>query len=199
IFDFFKIANKFATYNINGKKESKYSYKYFFFVVFPWVFSLILVFISRDRFNFEFTTIGALLSLFTGLLFGLLLKISDKVREIPEKKSLKSENDKNKRTQELNYLKLFFYFLSYSIVISLFLISLIIIKTFAPELLQAKISNYFFVLDINLSTLKCFLFVLTIFCYRFFVVFCLVSFIMYILLSIIYLYEYIKFDFSKIQ
>ncbi|MFL0137436.1 hypothetical protein, partial [Tenacibaculum maritimum] len=108
IIDIFKNANKFATYNINGKKESKYSYKYFFFVVFPWVFSLILVFISRDRFNFEFTTIGALLSLFTGLLFGLLLKISDKVREIPEKKSLKSENDKNKRTQELNYLKLFF-------------------------------------------------------------------------------------------
>lgn len=199
IIDIFKNANKFASYDINGKEKSKFSFKYFFFAIFPWILSLVLVYISRDRFNFEFTTIGVLLSLFTGLLFGLLLKISDKVRDVPKKGASMSENEENKRIQEINYLKLFFYFLSYSIVVALLLISLLIVQSFIPELLKVKVSNYSITSEVTFETIKCFLIVFTILFYRFWVVFCLISFVLYILLSISYLYECIKFDFSKVQ
>ncbi|MBE7659661.1 hypothetical protein J2Q11_05700 [Tenacibaculum finnmarkense genomovar finnmarkense] len=199
IIEIFKNANKFAVYDINGKKCSKINFNYFFFSIFPWLFSLFIVCVSRDNFNFEFTTIGALLSLFTGLLFNLLLKISDKVRQIPSKKSVKSENEIDKRTQETNYLKLFFYFLSYSIVVALILITLLIIQTFLSELFKIKLSTFIFTREINLSNLFCFFKVLCVLVYRFLVVFCLINFVMYILLSISYLYQYINFEFSKIE
>lgn len=199
IFNIIKNANKFSKYDINGEKKSKFAFNFFIYNLFPIIFGLAVCYLSRDFFEFETTTIGALLSLFTGLLFGLLLKISDKVRQVPSKESAKSENQKNKRIQETNYLKMFFYFLSYSILISLGIITLLIIQSFIPALHETKLSTHIFTTNVNFSTLYDFICVSLIYSYRFFIIYFLTNFILYIILSIGYLYEYIMFDFSKIE
>ena len=198
-FDIFKNANRFTRYDINGKKRSKITLVYLIFNLFPVLFGCIVCYLSRDYFEFETKTIGALLSLFTGLLFGLLLKISDKVRQIPSKESVKTENQRNKRIQETNYLKLFFYFLSFSIVVSLGIITLLIIQSFIPSLHNIRLSKFYFSSEINFSSITTLLKVIFIYIYRFLVIYFLTNFILYILLAIQYLYEYIKFDFTKIE
>lgn len=190
-----KNANKFSKLDINGRRKSKTNF--LLFKCIPILISFTLVFISRDNFDFETKTIGALLSLFTGILFGQLLKISDKVREIPKKiDSLSTEKD-NKRIQEINYLKLFFYFLSYSILISLGIICLLLIESFLPVLSESKLSNYIFTNELNIENIFTSLKVSFIWFYRIFIVLLIIRFTQYILLSVSYIYEYIKFDFSK--
>ena len=66
-----KNANKFSKLDINGRKKSKTNFLLFKYI--PILISFTLVYISRDNFDFETKTIGALLSLFTGILFGQLL------------------------------------------------------------------------------------------------------------------------------
>lgn len=195
LFEISKNANKFSKIDINGNKKSRINFLLFKYV--PLLISLILVFVSRDNFNFETKTVGALLSLFTGILFGQLLKISDKVREIPEKKENLSNEKNNKRIQEINYLKLFFYFLSYSILISLGIICLLIIKSFLPILSEIKLSNYVFTNEFNIENLITFFKVSISWAYRIIIVLFIIRFAQYILLSVSYIYEYIKFDFSK--
>lgn len=190
-----KNANKFSKLDINGKKKSKTNFLLFKYV--PILISLILICISRDKFDFDTKTIGALLSLFTGILFGQLLKISDKVREIPKKTDSLSDEKSNKRIQEINYLKLFFYFLSYSIIISLGIICLLLIESFFPVLSKSKLSNYIFTTKLNIENIFTFLKLSCIWFYRFFIVLLIIRFTQYILLSVSYIYGYIKFDFSK--
>jgi hypothetical protein len=190
-----KNANKFSKLDINGRKKSKTNFLLFKYI--PILISFALVFISRDNFDFETKTIGALLSLFTGILFGQLLKISDKVREIPKKIDSLSTEKNNKRIQEINYLKLFFYFLSYSILISLGIICLLLIESFLPVLSESKLSNYIFTNELNVENIFTSLKVSFIWFYRIFIVLLIIRFTQYILLSVSYIYEYIKFDFSK--
>lgn len=199
IINIIKNANKFTKFDINGNKKSKFWLNYLTFSLFPVFFSILASFVARDSFDYDTRTIGALLSLFTGLLFGLLLKISDKVRDIPLKGNMKSENQKNKRIQEVNYLKLFFYFLSYSIIVSLAIITLLIIESFIPFLHDLKLSSYTFSNKVNLDEILLFCKIIVTCFYRFLVVYFLIVFILHILLSVSYLYEYIKFDFSKLD
>jgi hypothetical protein len=190
-----KNANKFSKLDINGRRKSKTNFLLFKYI--PILISFTLVFISRDNFDFETKTIGALLSLFTGILFGQLLKISDKVREIPKKIDSLSTEKNNKRIQEINYLKLFFYFLSYSILISLGIICLLLIESFLPVLSESKLSNYIFTNELNIENIFTSLKISFIWFYRIFIVLLIIRFTQYILLSVSYIYEYIKFDFSK--
>ena len=195
LFEISKNANKFSKVDINGNKKSKVNFLLFKYV--PLLISIALVFVSRDSFNFETKIVGALLSLFTGILFGQLLKISDKVREIPQKKENLSNEKNNKRIQEINYLKLFFYFLSYSILISLCIICLLIIQSFFPVLTEIKLSNYVFTNEFSIENVTTFFKVLITWIYRIIIILFIIRFTQYILLSVSYIYEYIKFDFSK--
>lgn len=195
IAEIFKNANKFSKLDINGNEKSKIHF--FLFKYIPLLASFLLVFLSKDNFNFETKTVGALLSLFTGILFGQLLKISDKVREIPNKKENSSIEKANKRVQEINYLKLFFYFLSYSILISLSIICLLIIESFLPILSELKLSEFLYTNELKAENIVNFLKVTSIVIYRFLLILFIIRFAQYILLSVSFIYEYIKFDFTK--
>ncbi len=199
IVDIYLNANKFIKYDINGIKKSKSRFRNFTFNYLPVIFSVIIVFIFKANFDFDTKTIGALLSLFTGLLFGQLLKISDKVRQVSPKENADSENKKNKRIQELNYLKIFFYFLSYSILIAIGIITLLIIQSFIPQLREVDLSNFILSDDINIDSILVFIKILFIYLFRFIIVLLIIRFIQYIIWSIIYIYDYIKFDFSRAE
>ncbi len=190
-----KNASSYAKLDINGNSKSKWNI--LILRLLPILFSVFLVFVLRKNFSFEPKLVATLLSLFTGLLFGLLLKISDKAILLSE---IKTDNvqDEADVMREANYLKLFFYFLSYSILVSICLIIIIIIQSFFSKIMSLNLNGFIFSDEYSLTTIFTFIKVSIIYFFRFLLIYLIYNFLYFILLSMVYLYKYIQFNFSKI-
>ena len=100
-------AKKSLYTDINGV-EKNWSFEYLFVKYIIFLASCVVVFFSRDKLMDDPKVIATLLSLFSGLMFGVLIKIPDKFKDL-EPKEHEAEVDEIKRKQVKNYLKLFMY------------------------------------------------------------------------------------------
>lgn len=188
-------AQKSLYVDINGHiKKVTLSFIFIKFIV-P-IISGIVVYVNQDVFIDDSKIIGTLLSLFSGLMFGVLIKIPDKFKDL-EPKEHESKQEILKRKQIKNYLKLFMYSLSYSILVALLSIFFVLLSSFFPSLTKLDLSNY----SINLNSIDYFI---TLVClatvvYRFLLVIFLINFIFFILKAVSNLYEFMLYEFSKIK
>lgn len=190
-------AKKSLYTNINGDEE-KWSYAYIFVKIIIPIISCLIVYINQDKLMEDPKVIVMLLSLFSGLMFGVLIKIPDKFKDL-EPKINETKEQENKRKQIKNYLKLFMYSLSYSILVALFSIFFVILNSFFPSLIELKLSKLKLIENLNQidiwTTLKGCIIVL----YRIFLVNYLLNFLFFIFKAVTNLYEFMIYEFNKIE
>ncbi len=190
-------AKKSLYTNINGDEE-KWSYAYIFVKIIIPIISCLIVYINQDKLMEDPKVIVMLLSLFSGLMFGVLIKIPDKFKDL-EPKINETKEQENKRKQIKNYLKLFMYSLSYSILVALFSIFFVILNSFFPSLIELKLSKLKLIENLNQidiwTTLKGCVIVL----YRIFLVNYLLNFLFFIFKAVTNLYEFMIYEFNKIE
>lgn len=190
-------AKKSLYTNINGEEE-KWSYAFIFVKLVIPLISCLIVYINQDKLMEDPKVIVMLLSLFSGLMFGVLIKIPDKFKDL-EPKVNETLTQESKRKQIKNYLKLFMYSLSYSILVALFSIFFVILNSFFPSLIELKLSELKIVENINQihfwTTLKGIIVIL----YRVLLVNYLLNFLFFIFKAVTNLYEFMLYEFSKIE
>lgn len=192
IFSIFVNANRSLFTDINGKKI-KFAYQSVInLIIIPFI-SLSIVYKNHTTIIEDSKIISTLLSLFSGLMFGVLLKIPDKFKDITQKNN-ETIQEEYIRKQLKNYLKLFMYSLSYCILVALFSIFFVLIGGLFPSLLKEDISllfaNNHFNFDIRL---------LIIAFYRFLLIYFLFSFMFFILKAVANLYELTIYEFNKLN
>ncbi|WP_374462037.1 hypothetical protein [Chryseobacterium taeanense] len=194
ILEIFKNTIRSLKTDVNGKKR-KITVKYVIFLCIPLLSLALVRFNMENKFMDNPTIFASLLSLFIGLIFGVLMKIPDKLGElkIKEDDSVKVQNKKN---QAYNFLVSFRDYLSFSIVLAIFIIILIVINNFFPELTTINIKNYSDKISYFELTKKSICFYL-IFIFRFFLSWGIFSFIFYLVLTISNLYEFIVYEFQR--
>lgn len=192
-----KNAKKSLFTNINGDEE-KWSYAYIFVKIFIPIVSCLIVYINKDKLMEDPKVIVMLLSLFSGLMFGVLIKIPDKFKDL-EPKENETKLEETKRKQIKNYLKLFMYSLSYSILVALFSIFFVILNSFFPSLIELKLSKFQRIQ--NLKQLDYFTtsMVLLVVLYRILLVNYLLNFLFFIFRAVTNLYEFMLYEFNKIK
>lgn len=190
-------AKKSLYTDINGK-EDKWNVPYLFINYIVPIISCVIVYVNRDKLLDDPKVIATLLSLFSGLMFGVLIKIPDKFKDL-EPKQFESLEEETKRKQVKNYLKLFMYSLSYSILVALFSIFFSLLNSFFPSLVGCDLNQFYLVKDLEkinwFRTLEFF----TIVTYRFLLVSFLFNFVFYIFKAVVNLYEFMLYEFSKIK
>lgn len=168
--------------------------------------SVFLVFYKNEKFIEDSKILAMLLSLFSGLMYSVLLKIPDKLSKlgtiqedvgetIKEMKSRVEANTLNNRT--FNYLKNFSFTLSYSIIVAIFCIFFVIVSSFFPSLLNFHLSSVMFTTeDINyILSIRVFVIVI----YRFLFVFFMFQFLYFITKSVVYLTDFTLFEFNNLK
>jgi hypothetical protein len=190
-------AKKSLYTDINGK-ENKNTFQYYFVLFFIPFLSGLIVYFCRDKLLDDPKVIATLLSLFSGLMFGVLIKIPDKFKDL-EPKEHESVDETFKRIQVKNYLKLFMYSLSYSILVALLAIFFGLLNSFFPNLISLNLNIFYFESDLNkvnwYHTIE-FLFIVL---YRFILVIFLLNFIFFIFKAVTNLYEFMIYEFNKIR
>lgn len=193
----YKNAKKSLYTDINGK-EDKNTFQYYFVIFLIPIISGLIVYFSRDKLLDDPKVIATLLSLFSGLMFGVLIKIPDKFKDL-EPKEHESQNDTFKRIQVKNYLKLFMYSLSYSILVALLAIFFGLLNSFFPNLISLNLDIFYCESDFQkvnwLHTIE-FVVIVT---YRFVLVIFLLNFIFFIFKAVTNLYEFMLYEFNKIR
>lgn len=168
--------------------------------------SVFLVYYKSDKFIEDSKTLAMLLSLFSGLMYSVLLKIPDKLSKlgtidenadesVKELKLRLETNTLNNRT--FNYLKNFSFTLSYSIIVAIFCIFFVIASSFFPSLLDFPLSTVNFNIE-NVNYILTFK-VCMIILYRFFFVFFMFQFLYFITKSVIYLTDFTLFEFNNLK
>lgn len=170
------------------------------------ILSISLVYYKKEKFIEDSKILAMLLSLFSGLMYSVLLKIPDKLTKletktpkknetITELKERKETNILNNRT--FNYLKNFSFTLSYSILVAILCIFFVIASSFFTSLLNFHFSTVQF----NLETIDyCLTFkVYIIILYRFFFIFFMFQFLYFITKSVIYLTDFTLFEFNNLK
>ncbi|OPC28708.1 hypothetical protein BAX97_06520 [Elizabethkingia meningoseptica] len=197
ILKIFKNTLKSLRIDDNGNKK-KFPIKYFFFIYVTPIITIVLVYLNREKKFIDNPTIFAsLLSLFIGLIFGVLMKIPDKLSDLKVKSedSLAIENRKN---QAYNFLISYRDYLSFTILLAILIITLIVINNFFPGLTSLNIVSYY--KKINwLSYKECiepYYFILMLL-YRYILVWGIINFIFYLILTVSNLYEFIIYEFKK--
>lgn len=190
-------AKKSLYTNINGEEE-KWSYAYIFVKIIIPIISCLIVYINQDKLMEDPKVIVMLLSLFSGLMFGVLIKIPDKFKDLEPKKD-ESKQDETKRKQVKNYLKLFMYSLSYSILVALFSIFFVILNSFFPSLIEIKLSKFEIIENLKQIDIWTTVKVITIILYRVLLVNYLLNFLFFIFKAVTNLYEFMLYEFSKIK
>nr|WP_315207512.1 hypothetical protein [uncultured Flavobacterium sp.] len=168
--------------------------------------SIFLVFYKTEKFIEDAKVLAMLLSLFSGLMYSVLLKIPDKLTKletvkikdnesIPDLKKRNETNTLNNRT--FNYLKNFSFTLSYAIIVAIFCIFFVILSSFFTSLLNFHLSTAKLNFEnINtLFTIKVVLIVL----YRFFFIFLMLQFLYFITKSVIYLTDFTLYEFNNLK
>ena len=190
-------AKKSLYTNINGEEE-KWSYAFIFVKIIIPVISCLIVYINQDKLMEDPKVIVMLLSLFSGLMFGVLIKIPDKFKDL-EPKENETLQEESKRKQIKNYLKLFMYSLSYSILVALFSIFFVILNSFFPSLIELKLSELKLIQHFNQIDIWTTLKGITITLYRVLLVNYLLNFLFFIFKAVTNLYEFMLYEFSKIK
>lgn len=168
--------------------------------------SIFLVYYKDDKFIEDSKILAMLLSLFSGLMYSVLLKIPDKLNKLETKNPKENETikDLKERTESnilnnrtINYLKNFSFTLSYSIIVAIMCIFFVIASSFFTSLLNFHLSTVTFNFEtINYSlTLKVFLIIL----YRFLFVFFMFQFLYFITKSVIYLTDFTLYEFNNLK
>lgn len=168
--------------------------------------SVFLVFYKTEKFIEDAKVLAMLLSLFSGLMYSVLLKIPDKLTKLETVKEkqgesiseLKKRNESNTlNNRTFNYLKNFSFTLSYAIIVAIFCIFFVILSSFFASLLNFHLSTVKLDFDnINmLLTLKVGLIIL----YRFFFIFLMLQFLYFITKSVIYLTDFTIFEFNNLK
>lgn len=168
--------------------------------------SISLVYYKDCKFIEDSKILAMLLSLFSGLMYSVLLKIPDKLSKLETKIPKENEtvkeykerlesNTLNNRT--INYLKNFSFTLSYSIIVAILCIFFVIASSFFTSLLSFHLST----VELNFEeidyflTFKVFLIVL----YRFLFVFFMFQFLYFITKSVIYLTDFTLYEFKNLK
>lgn len=196
-----------ATRSIYLKEDNKINY---FELVIVYIIivsiSIALVYHKNGKFIEDSKILAMLLSLFSGLMYSVLLKIPDKLTKLETKEEKKEETIKevkdrtetnilNNRT--FNYLKNFSFTLSYSIIVAILCIFFVIASSFFTSLLNFHLSTVTF----NYLSIDYFLTfkVVIIISYRFFFVFFMFQFLYFITKSVIYLTDFTLFEFNNLK
>ena len=190
-------AKKSLFTDINGDVH-KWSFAYIFVKFIIPIISCAIVFVNDEKLMDDPKVIVMLLSLFSGLMFGVLIKIPDKFKDL-EPKDNESKQEETKRKQVKNYLKLFMYSLSYSILVALFSIFFVILNSFFPFLILLDLSVYQFEPDIQKIDVGATLLVILVVVYRIFLVNYLLNFLFFIFRAVTNLYEFMLYEFNKIK
>ncbi|WP_309640997.1 hypothetical protein [Flavobacterium sp.] len=168
--------------------------------------SVSLVFYKQAKFIEDSKILAMLLSLFSGLMYSVLLKIPDKLTKletiklkdgetIKELKEREEANILNNRT--FNYLKNFSFTLSYSILVAIVCIFFVIASSFFTSLLSFHLSTVYY----NLESIDYFLTIKVsiIVIYRFLFVFFMFQFLYFITKSVIYLTDFTLYEFNNLK
>lgn len=168
--------------------------------------SILLVYYKSEKFIEDSKILAMLLSLFSGLMYSVLLKIPDKLSKletitlkenetISELKKRMESNILNNRT--INYLKNFSFTLSYSIIVAIMCIFFVIASSFFTALLNFHLSTVEFNFETidYLLTFKVSLIIL----YRFLFVFFMFQFLYFITKSVIYLTDFTLYEFNNLK
>lgn len=186
--------------NTTNKLELTFVYVAIFII------SVFLVFYKTEKFIEDAKVLAMLLSLFSGLMYSVLLKIPDKLSKLETVKQkgdesirdLKKRNEINTlNNRTFNYLKNFSFTLSYAIIVAIFCIFFVILSSFFASLLNFHLSTVKLDFDnINiLLTLKVGLIIL----YRFFFIFLMLQFLYFITKSVIYLTDFTLYEFNNLK
>ncbi|HEX8562715.1 MAG TPA: hypothetical protein VF676_07025 [Flavobacterium sp.] len=100
ILKIYKNAKKSLSKDINGNDKKWKIQSFVVTVLFP-ILSGFIVYNNQDNFIDDPKILGTLLSLFSGLMFGVLIKIPDKFKEI-EAKKFDTKEDTIKKKQRKN-------------------------------------------------------------------------------------------------
>lgn len=192
-----KNAKKSLFTNINGDEE-KWSYPYIFVKIVIPIISCLIVYVNQDKLMEDPKVIVMLLSLFSGLMFGVLIKIPDKFKDL-EPKENETKLEETKRKQIKNYLKLFMYSLSYSILVALFSIFFVILNSFFPSLIELKLSRFHRIQNLKQLDYESTLIVSIVILYRILLVNYLLNFLFFIFKAVTNLYEFMLYEFNKIK
>jgi hypothetical protein len=196
-----------ATKSIYLKEDNKINYVELIIVyIIIILISTALVYYKDGKFIEDSKILAMLLSLFSGLMYSVLLKIPDKLTklettEVKKNATIKEVKDRtetnilNNRT--FNYLKNFSFTLSYSIIVAILCIFFVIASSFFTSLLNFHLSTVKFnYLSIDYYiTFK----VVIIILYRFFFVFFMFQFLYFITKSVIYLTDFTLFEFNNLK
>lgn len=196
-----------ATKSIYISDNNKVNYRELIFVyVIITALSIFLVYYKHDKFIEDSKILAMLLSLFSGLMYSVLLKIPDKLSKLETIDSKENEtiNELKKRTESnilnnrtINYLKNFSFTLSYSIIVAIMCIFFVIASSFFTSLLNFHLSTVhlnFETID-YLLTLKVSIIIL----YRFLFVFFMFQFLYFITKSVIYLTDFTLYEFNNLK
>lgn len=196
-----------ATKSIYTNDDNKVNYRELIIVyILITTLSIFLVYYKHDKFIEDSKILAMLLSLFSGLMYSVLLKIPDKltkletiqVKDNETNKELKERiesNTLNNRT--FNYLKNFSFTLSYSIIVAILCIFFVIASSFFTSLLNFHLSSVKFNFETidYLLTFK----VSIIIIYRFLFVFFMFQFLYFITKSVIYLTDFTLYEFNNLK
>ena len=168
--------------------------------------SVFLVYYKTEKFIEDAKVLAMLLSLFSGLMYSVLLKIPDKLSKLETVKEKEDESirDLKKRNEintlnnrTFNYLKNFSFTLSYAIIVAIFCIFFVILSSFFASFLNFHL--YTVKLDFeNINTLLT-LKVGVIVIYRFFFIFLMLQFLYFITKSVIYLTDFTLYEFNNLK
>lgn len=168
--------------------------------------SAFIVYYKTEKFIEDAKVLAMLLSLFSGLMYSVLLKIPDKLTKLETLKEkegesiaeLKKRNEANTlNNRTFNYLKNFSFTLSYAIIVAIFCIFFVILSSFFHSLLDFHLAevtldfnniNWFFTLKIGLIIL-----------YRFLFLFLMLQFLYFITKSVIYLTDFTQYEFNNLK
>lgn len=196
-----------STKSIYTKEDNRINY-FELAIVYLLIFiaSSFLVYYKSGKFIEDSKILAMLLSLFSGLMYSVLLKIPDKITKlenistkedetINELKKREEKNILNNRT--LNYLKNFSYTLSYAIIVAILCICFVILSSFFTSLLNFHLSD----VEINTKNIDIYLTVkvILIIVYRFFFVFFMLQFLYFITKSVIYLTDFTLYEFNNLK
>lgn len=196
-----------ATKSIYTKEDNKVNYFELIVVYFLiFLISVFLVYYKSDKFIEDSKILAMLLSLFSGLMYSVLLKIPDKISKLETVQSKENETIEELREREetnilnnrtFNYLKNFSFTLSYSIIVAILCIFFVIVSSFFTSLLNFHLSDV--IIDFqNIDGWLTFRVVLII-VYRFLFVFFMLQFLYFITKSVIYLTDFTLYEFNNLK
>ena len=131
-------AGRFERTDINNNVDDSFKAKYLVKIVFV-IISVVLVFLLKNGFSDSFVSyVSSVLSILVGLFITALIFSFDKFYE-PSKEENPNSRIKLWETQAYNYAKKFAYITSYTIVISIFTLVILILSTLFKKETQLNI------------------------------------------------------------